>query len=146
MIREAEPQDQEAIQSLYRILAPEAPVKVLAEKIAEIKNDPHNFLFVDETEGNVWGTIFLTICLSPMFGGQPFGVIEYFVVDEKCRRQGIGSQLIDYVIAVCREKKCTRVILLCSAERQAAHAFYEVKGFDGLAKKGFVKYLNRKSN
>jgi GNAT superfamily N-acetyltransferase len=144
MIREAEPTDRDAIQSLYQALCPDAPVKVLPERIAELKKDPHNSLFVYEIDENITGTVFLTICPSPMFGFQPFGLIEYFIVAENYRRQGIGSQLTDHVIQVCRDRKCTRIILLSNDHRKAAHAFYESKGFSSSGKVGFVKYLNRK--
>jgi GNAT superfamily N-acetyltransferase len=146
MIREAEPKDQAAIQHLYEILAPGAPVKVFPERIEEIGKDPNQFLFVYEENGVVLGTVMLVICLSAMFGAQPFGLIEHFVVDEKSRRQGIGSKLTDYAIQVCRAKKCTRVMLLSNADRREAHRFYEHKGFDGSKKKGFVNYLNRTNN
>jgi GNAT superfamily N-acetyltransferase len=146
MIREAEPKDQAAIQHLYEILAPGAPVKVFSERIEEIGKDPNQFLFVYEENGVVLGTVMLVICLSAMFGAQPFGLIEHFVVDERSRRQGIGSKLTDYAIQVCRAKKCTRVMLLSNADRSEAHRFYEHKGFDGSRKKGFVNYLNRTNN
>jgi GNAT superfamily N-acetyltransferase len=144
MIREAEPKDKEAIQYLYKILCPDAPVKVIPERIEEIKKDPNQFLFVYEEDGIILGTVILVICLSAMFGVQPFGLIEHFIVDEKFRRQGIGSKLTDYVIQVCRGKKCTRVMLLSNTDRKEAHMFYENKGFDSTAKRGFVNYLNRK--
>jgi GNAT superfamily N-acetyltransferase len=144
MIREAEPKDKEAIEYLYKILCPDAPIKVISERIAEIKKDPKQFLFVYEEDGTVLGTVMLIICLSAMFGVQPFGLIEHFIVDEKARRQGIGGKLTDYVIQVCREKRCTRIMLLSNADRKEAHIFYENKGFDSTTKRGFVKYLNRK--
>jgi GNAT superfamily N-acetyltransferase len=144
MIREAEPADKDAIQSLYKALCPDAPVYVLPERITELKQDPHNYLFVHENEGTISGTVFLTICPSPMFGFQPFGLIEYFIVDEKYRGQGIGNQLTDHVIQVCRDKKCTRIVLISNDHRKAAHALYESKGFSSSGKVGFVKYLNRK--
>lgn len=143
MIREAEPRDRDAIQSLYLALCPDAPVRVLPERIEEIKKDPNNFLFVFEIEGNVVGTILLTICLSPIFGAQDFGLIEYFIVDQNYRRQGIGSKLIDHVIQVCCDRKCTGLFYYSNNDRKKAHAFYEHKGFDSTGKVGFVKYLNR---
>jgi GNAT superfamily N-acetyltransferase len=143
MIREAEPKDKDAIQYLYKILCPDAPVKVISERIEEIKNEPNQFLFVYEEDGIILGTVMLVICLSAMFEVQPFGLIEHFIVDKKSRRQGIGSKLTDYVIQVCREKKCTRVMLLSNADRKEAHIFYENKGFDSTTKRGFVNYLNR---
>ncbi len=143
MIREAEPKDIEAVQQLYKILCPDALVKVIPERIIEIKSDPNQYLFVYEENGTVLGTVMLVICLSAMFGSQPFALIDHFVVDEIYRRRGIGSQLMEYVIQVCRQKKCTRVMLLSGGDRKEAHTFYESKGFNGSAKKGYIKYLNR---
>lgn len=143
MIREAEPKDRDSIQSLYQALCPDAPVRVLPERIAEIKEDPNNFLFVAEVDGKIAGTVLLTICLSPIFGTQDFGLIEYFIVDQNYRRQGIGRRLTEHVIAVCRSRKCTRIILLSNDHRKEAHAFYKSMGFDCSGKVGFVKYLNR---
>ncbi len=143
MIREAEPRDRDAIQQLYQALCPDAPVRVLPERITALKEDPNNFLFVYEDDGKIIGTILLTIILSPIFGTQDFGLLEYFIVDQNHRRQGIGSKLTEHGIQVCRERKCTRIILLSNDHRKEAHAFYESMGFDGTGKVGFVKYLNR---
>lgn len=144
MIREAEPRDRDDIQRLYQALCPDAPVRVLPERIAALNEDPNNFLYVYEVEGKIAGTVLLTVILSPMFGTQDFGLIEYFIVDQNYRRQGIGSKLTEHVIQVCRARKCTRIILLSNDHRQEAHAFYESMGFDSTGKVGFVKYLNRK--
>lgn len=143
MIREAEPRDRDVIQLLYQALCPGAPVRVLPERISEIKEDPNNFLFVAEVDGNVVGTVLLTVILSPIFGTQDFGLVEYFIVDQNYRRQGIGRKLTEHVIQVCRARKCTRIILLSNDHRKEAHAFYESMGFDCAGKVGFVKYLNR---
>jgi N-acetylglutamate synthase-like GNAT family acetyltransferase len=144
MIREAKVKDREEIQALYKELCPDAPVNVLPARLVEIKNDSNNFLFVYESEGNIVGTVFLTICLSPMFGLQPFGVIDYFIVNEKYRKQGIGSKLTDHVIQVCKEKKCTRIMLISNNDRKEAQEFYKRKGFVSSGKTGFINYLNRK--
>lgn len=143
MIREAETMDREAIQKLYKSLCPNDLVNVLPERIEQIKKDQHNFLFVCEESGNILGTVFFTICLSPMYGFQPFGVVENFVVDEKYRGQGIGTALINHIFKIGRENKCFVVKLLSSSFREDAHRFFEKNGFNGTDKKGFIKYLNR---
>jgi hypothetical protein len=69
-IREAEARDAPAINDLYRQLvrpvAPEVQVDVRVERIEEIRRDPHNFLWVLESEDVVVGTAFVTLCLDPM--------------------------------------------------------------------------------
>ncbi|TCL72310.1 N-acetylglutamate synthase-like GNAT family acetyltransferase [Hydrogenispora ethanolica] len=145
MIRTARPEDAPAIQVLYEILCPGLPVRVLPERIAAIDTDPRNFLLVAEAAGRVVGTAFLTVALSPMFGTQPFGVIEYLVVDPGARGRGVGGRLMEQLLDICRAQHCTAVLLASSAHRTRAHAFFVRHGFDGDAKKGFVNYLNRKS-
>jgi hypothetical protein len=97
--------DSYPIEYLYKILCPDAPIKVISERILEIKKDPNQFLFVYEKDGIVLGTVMLVICLSAMFGVQPFGLIEHFIVDEKARRQGIQG-------ALDRPKKLKQILIL----------------------------------
>ena len=135
--------DKDVIQNLYKVLCPNDPVNVLSERIEQIKKDQNNFLFVYEEAGNIIGTVFFTICLSPMYGFQPFGVVENFVVDEKYRGQGIGTALTNHIFKIGRENRCFVVKLLSSSFREGAHRFFEKNDFNGTDKKGFVKYLNR---
>ena len=90
-IREAQAKDAPAIHELYRQLvrpvAPEVQVDVRAERIEQIKSDPHNSLWVLECEAGVVGTAFVTLCLDPMHNRQPYAVLENFVIDERYRSQ-----------------------------------------------------------
>lgn len=136
MIREAEPRDREEIQRLYEVLCPGAPVRVLPERIAAIKEDPNNFLFVDEVDGKIVRTVLLTVILSPIFGTQDFGLIEYLIVAQNYRRQGIGRRLMEHVFTVCRGRQCTRIILLSNDHRKEAHAFMRAWGLTVRGKLG----------
>ncbi|PEJ82122.1 GNAT family N-acetyltransferase, partial [Bacillus toyonensis] len=52
MIREAEPKDSNVIENLYKKLAPHSKnIKVLPQRIEQIRNDSNNFLFVYEESG-----------------------------------------------------------------------------------------------
>jgi hypothetical protein len=51
MIREAETKDRDAIQLLYEILCPDEQINVLSERIEQIRNDSHNFLYVYDSYG-----------------------------------------------------------------------------------------------
>jgi GNAT superfamily N-acetyltransferase len=113
-IREAEARDAPAILGLYRQLvrpvAPEVEVDVRPDRIEQIRSDPHNFLWVLESEEGVVGTAFLTLCLDPMHltlcldpmhNHQPYAVLENFVIDEECRTKGYGAQLMRYAVDFC---------------------------------------------
>ena len=140
LIRPARPADAEAIQRLYEALAPNPAIRVLPERIAQVDADPNTELLVAEVEGSVQGAALLTLCLDVMFQNQPFAVLENVVVAPACRGQGVGSALFTRLEAIAWERNCSKLMLLSSASRSEAHAFFERLGYDGSAKRGFVKY------
>ena len=111
-IREAEGRDAPAIHELYRQLvrpvAPEVQVDVRAERIEQIKSDPHNSLWVLECEAGVVGTAFVTLCLDPMHNRQPYAVLENFVIDERYRAKGYGARLMQHAVDFCYHTDCLK--------------------------------------
>jgi N-acetylglutamate synthase-like GNAT family acetyltransferase len=143
-IREAEARDASAIHELYRQLvrpvAPDVDVDVRADRIEQIRSDPHNFLWVLESEDGVVGTAFITLCLDPMHNRQPYAVLENLIVDERCRTKGYGAQLMRYAVDFCYRADCSKIMLQSHSSRSQAHAFFEAQGFSAEKKKAFVKY------
>jgi GNAT superfamily N-acetyltransferase len=140
--REARSEDAPAIERLYRILVPgDDRIRLRPERIARIHRDPDNFLFVvDDERLHVCATAFATLCLDPMYGDLPYAVLENIVVDPAGRGEGVGSFLLSEVEGFCRERSCTKIMLLSSAWRGEAHRFFEERGFSRHRKVGFVKY------
>ena len=143
-IRAAEARDTSAIRELYRQLvqpvAPDVEVDVRADRIEQIRSDPHNFLWVLESEEGVVGTAFVTLCLDPMHNRQPYAVLENFVIDERCRAKGYGAQLMRYAVDFCYRADCSKIMLQSHSSRSQAHTFFEAQGFSATNKKAFVKY------
>lgn len=143
-IRQAQPRDASAIEALYRLLVPgDRNIVVDPERVAALERDQTNHLLVADAEGVLSGTAFLTICLDPMYGFQPYGVVENLIVLPAARAQGTGTALMSGVEQLARAAHCTKLMLLSTRTRTAAHAFFARLGFDGERKRGFVKYLNR---
>lgn len=143
-VRRAQCTDAAAIERLYRFLVPgDDNIAVDPDRVAALEGDATNQLLVVEVEGAVAGSAFLTICLDPMYGLQPYGVVENLIVLPERRGQGVGAALMKELERVARAAHCTKLMLLSSQSRSAAHAFFLRQGFDGERKRGFVKYLNR---
>jgi N-acetylglutamate synthase-like GNAT family acetyltransferase len=144
-VRRARGEDASAIERLYRLLVPgDDNIRVDARRLAELESHPTNHLLVvDDAGGVVRGTAFLTICLDPMYGFLPYGVVENVVVDPPARGSGGGRMLLEAIEAAARAARCTKLMLLSSLSRTDAHGFFIRLGFDGDKKRGFVRYLNR---
>lgn len=143
-IRSAQPRDARAIEALYRLLVPgDSHIIVDPEHVAALERDQTNHLLVAEAQGVICGTAFLTICLDPMYGSQPYGVVENVIVLPTVRARGTGRALMQGLEQLARAAHCTKLMLLSSRARTGAHEFFGRLGFDGERKRGFVKYLNR---
>lgn len=140
VIRRAAAGDAEAIERLYRELVTDPLVSVLPDHVAAISQSPTSFLLVAESPGEVCGTVLLTICPDVMYHHQPFGVVENIVVTQARRGSGIGRMLLDQAEHLAITHDCTKLMLLSSASREAAHGFFRGCGFAGDTKHAFVKY------
>jgi GNAT superfamily N-acetyltransferase len=139
----AKSSDYSAIQRLYALLVNDSNIRVTEERISALESDPNNILVVSKIDGAVIASAFLVICLDVMYGDQPFALVENIVVDPAYRRNGVGAKLMKYIHQICRDKKCTKVLLSSSISRSDAHRFFERNGYRGDLKRAFVNYLNR---
>jgi GNAT superfamily N-acetyltransferase len=143
VVRRAQARDAPIIEALYKVLVPDDDnIAVTPQRVSDLESDETNHLFVVEVGGQISGSAFLTICLDPMYGFQPYAVAENIVVLPAARRQGAGRALVSALEDVARAARCTKLMLLSSRSRVDAHAFFARMGFDGERKRGFVKYLN----
>ncbi|WP_226662391.1 GNAT family N-acetyltransferase [Microbulbifer aggregans] len=139
-IRYAEPADAQVISFLYQELVQDPKVKVLSERISDLKNDSNTALFVAEFGGSVCATALVSICSDVMYGYQLFAVIENVVVNSEFRGRGVGACLVGSIEEFCMQKDCSKIMLLSSIERTESHKFFEKQGFISSSKLGFVKY------
>ncbi|SFM30451.1 N-acetylglutamate synthase, GNAT family [Paenibacillus sp. 1_12] len=142
MIRQAERTDKDQIFELYKMLVPNSKkMNVIEEQIDKIRRDPNNFLFVNDEEGEILGTLTLNICLQALHGIRPYGVVENIIVHENHRGKNVGRELLQFVEDYCKSIDCHRIMLLSNSTRERAHQFFEREGYDGSISKGFKKYL-----
>lgn len=141
-IRQAEGRDSAALAALYQSLVPDNPrIRVLPERVEALRSDPANLLLVAEVEGEVRGTLSVTLCADVMFGERPYALLENFVVAPPARGQGVGTLLMSHAEALCRARGCTKLMLLSGVGRTGAHRLFERLGFSASLSRGFKKYL-----
>lgn len=140
VIRRAAADDASAIESLYRELVSDPLIRVLPEQVAILSDSPTSFLLVAKTDSAVCATALLTICPDAMYRTQPFGVVENVIVTQAMRGRGFGRLLLAHIERLASDHHCTKLMLLSSTTREAAHSFFRRCGFSSDTKHAFVKY------
>ena len=145
-IRPAEDKDIPRILELYQQLSFEpdkyqkAPEADCRQVLKQLKKYPNAALLVAEVDGAVVGTTFMAILPGFAHHTAPFCIVEYVVVDETRRSQGVGKALMDYCKARAKEAGCYKIFLTSDKRRDRAHKFYRANGFESSAE-GFRFYF-----
>ena len=108
--------------------------------LTAIDADPHQEMILVEREGEPVGCFQLSYIPGLTRRGQWRGQIEVVHVAAVHRNQGIGSEMMRWAIARCREHRCELIQLRSNKKRQDAHRFYRRLGFE-LSHDGFKLQL-----
>ena len=79
-------------------------------------------------DGQDVGRAFLYVLYNDLHT-EPFGLLEDAFVEEAFRGRGIGTALIQHVIAEAKARGCYKLIGQSRYGRDAVHAMYEGLGF-----------------
>ncbi|KOV52168.1 GNAT family acetyltransferase [Streptomyces sp. AS58] len=103
-----------------------APYLVALERLS---SDPNQHLMAAVREGQVVGTLQLTIIPGLSRRGATRSIIEGVRIHARERGSGLGTQLIQWAIDESRRQGCQLVQLTSDTSRTEAHRFYERLGF-----------------
>ncbi|MET7476512.1 GNAT family N-acetyltransferase [Streptomyces sp. NPDC005648] len=97
--------------------------------LERLSTDPNQHLVVAVREGQVVGTLQLTIIPGLARRGATRSVIEAVRVHTDERGSGLGTRFIRWAIEKSRQENCQLVQLTSDNTRTDAHRFYEKLGF-----------------
>lgn len=100
------------------------------QAFADIQSDQGQFLCVVEDQGQIVGTLQLSVIPGLSRRGAKRGQIEAVRVHRDRRGEGIGEAMFRWAIEECRSRGCTLVQLTTDKSRSDAHRFYDRLGFE----------------
>jgi GNAT superfamily N-acetyltransferase len=128
-LREARPEDAEAVAALLGELGYPSTADQASERIVRIAHDQSTLLFVAEVDGEV--AALAALHLQNLVERDDIGCsVAALVVAERFRRRGIGAQVTEAIEAEARQRGCERIALNTAHSRGDAHAFYEALGYE----------------
>jgi ribosomal protein S18 acetylase RimI-like enzyme len=114
-----------------RFLAPhDGAEEGYASFLGSVLNDPDSVIFVAEADGAVAGYVFAA--LEPLSWKElrgPAGFIHDLAVDEKARRSGAATALMNRAMQWLRDRKAPRVVLWTAAPNKPAQELFARLGF-----------------
>jgi N-acetylglutamate synthase-like GNAT family acetyltransferase len=137
-IREAEFKDAPDMSKLLEQLGyPTSDFSAL-EKIQDYSKDGYK-LFVAESERTVIGFISIHWYI-PLHHPAPIGRITAFCVDERQRKSGIGTSLLERAEQQFKTVGCFKIEVTSNLKRLETHRYYLQAGYQEVSKH-FVKFL-----
>ena len=106
----------------------------------EIAADTNHLLIVAERNGEVIGTLQISIMPGLPRFGMKRGILENVHVRADQRGSGLGTQMVQWAIDRCRDAGCGMVQLTSNKVRKDAHRFYVKLGF-AQSHEGFKLFL-----
>jgi GNAT superfamily N-acetyltransferase len=134
-IREAGEADLETVLALLRqdaIREINEPVEITEGQRAalrEIIAAPHQHVLVGEIDGIVVATCQVAYLRRLIYDGSLICNVESVRVSADARGKGLGAELMEYVCAEARRRRCARIELTTNRRRDRARRFYERLGF-----------------
>ncbi|MFC9650169.1 GNAT family N-acetyltransferase [Streptomyces sp. NPDC056937] len=99
------------------------------EAYERLARDPNQHVVVAERDGQVIGTLQLSIIPGLSRRGATRSIIEAVRVHADERGSGLGTRFIEWAVDESRRQGCQLVQLTSDASRTDAHRFYERLGF-----------------
>lgn len=104
----------------------------LRDHIYDIWNDPEQEIIVADADGIICGFAVVHHIYkaeNPFMYERDFIDVDEFCVDERIRRQGVATEIIEFIKAYTKEKGLKRLELNMWEFNQGALEFYETVGF-----------------
>lgn len=99
------------------------------EAFNAIAKDSSQYLMVMEDNGEVVGSLHLSLIQYLFRHARKVALLEAVIVKKERRGQGIGEQLIQWAVAKSKERGAYLIELTSNKNRDKAHSFYKKLGF-----------------
>jgi GNAT superfamily N-acetyltransferase len=100
---------------------------IISEKQIDCSDCRSTKIFI-EKEGKEIARAYLYLIKNDL-RSEPYGLMEDVFVDESMRGQGLGTKLVEKIIALAKEYGCYKIIATSRYERVEVHKLYEKLGF-----------------
>lgn len=117
-------------------------IKSMRDHYEKYIDSDRYYLLVAEHRGGIIGTVQANVNNAEAFDCMDFMVMDYLLVKKQYRRRKVGTQLVQKLFEICRERNLESLWLVSSQTRSVAHKFYQYQNFNDIVQ-GFRKTFRK---
>lgn len=107
----------------------------------DILNDSRQKVIAAYKDCALVSTCVLVTVPNLTHGKQPYALIENVVTDEKYRKRGYGSAVLNYAKDLAMRANCFKIMLMTGSKLESTLRFYEQAGYNRTDKTAFIQWL-----
>lgn len=104
-------------------------VRYAKDMFEKTKDDPNQIYVVGIYNHKIVAHAKATVIPTMYSKMNTYAIINHVCVRQTCRRKQFATQMLDFIVEICREKGCVALKLWSNNFRTAAHACYYHYGF-----------------
>lgn len=143
-IREVDEEDLTGLLELYRQLhnnrMPHPSAKLYSLWVRILKNKAQHVI-VGIIDGTIMSSCVLTVIPNLTHEQRPYALIENVVTDEKYRKKGCATAILQFAKEIAQRKNCYKIMLLTGSKQESTLKFYEQAGYNRNDKTAFIQWL-----
>lgn len=108
---------------------------------SRILNDPNHHVLVGVEDGEIVTSCVVMIVLNLTRGQRPYAHIENVITDERHRKKGYATVVLNAARLVAKNANCYKIMLMTGAKDERTLAFYRRAGYNSDDKTAFIQWL-----
>ncbi|MDP4090755.1 MAG: GNAT family N-acetyltransferase [Bacillota bacterium] len=143
-IREVNKEDLTGLLELYTLLH-DNPMPEMTETVEllweRIINDKDHHIIAGLVNDRIISSCVVVIIPNLTHNQRPYALVENVITDEKYRKKGYGTALLNYAKDIAVKDNCYKIMLLTGSKKESTLSFYEQAGFNMKDKTAFIQWL-----
>lgn len=143
-IREVQEKDLLGLLELYTQLHDNSLPKMnddLVQSWKYVINDKNHHIIVGTVEEEIVSSCVVVIIPNFTHNQRPYALIENVITDERYRKKGYGTAVINYAKEITLKENCYKIMLLTGSKKDSTLDFYERAGYNKNDKTAFIQWL-----
>lgn len=107
----------------------------------QITEDKNHHIIVGLVDNRIISSCVVVIIPNLTHNQQPYALIENVITDEKHRKKGYATKVLNYAKDIALKENCYKIMLMTGSKEESTLNFYEKAGYNRRDKTAFIQWI-----